>query len=263
MKIISYQFNYRMDKPFISDGGSDWILLLLRSPAAFAKQRLAKTYPENTAIICSSSSECFCRSAGSGYLSCDVIFFRITSTEQQWLSGLNIPIGQPFSLRDINVLRNLMRCIQSGSASPGKYSADFNSYALQMMLIDISHQLNDAKKPLSSELPYYSQLQQLRTKIRKDPASDWNIDSICRSMNISKNYLHRIYLAAFGVTCIQDVIDARLSLAKELLVNSDDSVSHIAELCGYESDSYFMRQFKQHTGFTPSKFRKSFSQNQK
>ncbi|MBQ1519507.1 MAG: helix-turn-helix transcriptional regulator, partial [Ruminococcus sp.] len=28
------------------------------------------------------------------------------------------------------------------------------------------------------------------------------------------------------------------------------------ETCGYDSDAYFMRQFKQHKGFTPSEYRR-------
>ena len=48
-------------------------------------------------------------------------------------------------------------------------------------------------------------------------------------------------------------------MAKRLLVETNNSVSLIAEKCGYENDSYFMRQFKSHIGITPSEYRKKYS----
>ena len=78
-------------------------------------------------------------------------------------------------------------------------------------------------------------------------------------MCIGKTYFHRIYLAYFGTTYIQDVINSKLEIAKKMLVETSWSVSAIAEKCGYESDSYFMRQFKKHTGITPTEYRRKYS----
>jgi AraC-like DNA-binding protein len=79
---------------------------------------------------------------------------------------------------------------------------------------------------------------------------------MCEDMQISRTYFHRLYFEAFGVTFRQDIIESRLIHASELLKNTDLSVTAISETCGYDSESYFMRQFKQHKGCTPSEYRR-------
>ena len=44
--------------------------------------------------------------------------------------------------------------------------------------------------------------------------------------------------------------------AAELLRNTNDSITDIAIACGYENDTYFMRQFKQSKGCTPTEYRR-------
>lgn len=84
----------------------------------------------------------------------------------------------------------------------------------------------------------------------------WSVGMVCRQLSVSKTYFHRIYVNAFGTTFTQDVIESRLLYASQLLADTDLSVSAVAEKCGYESDAYFMRQFRQHRGCTPTEYRK-------
>ncbi|MFC0512968.1 AraC family transcriptional regulator [Mucilaginibacter angelicae] len=49
--------------------------------------------------------------------------------------------------------------------------------------------------------------------------------------------------------------DLRISLAKELLTQTDQPISDIAHLCGYNSDSHFCRIFKEHVGESPFKYK--------
>ena len=54
----------------------------------------------------------------------------------------------------------------------------------------------------------------------------------------------------------QDIITSRIQFATELLKNPEIPIEKVAEMCGYASASYFIRQFKEQTGSTPSQFRK-------
>lgn len=54
---------------------------------------------------------------------------------------------------------------------------------------------------------------------------------------------------------MDDVINSRIRLAKEYLMHCTHTVTEIATLCGYNNVEHFCRQFKQVTGYTPSKFR--------
>ncbi|MEO6347696.1 MAG: AraC family transcriptional regulator [Aquaticitalea sp.] len=61
----------------------------------------------------------------------------------------------------------------------------------------------------------------------------------------------------YNKTVNQYVFDARLNLAKDLLLSSDDSVSEIVYKMGLSSKSYFSSVFKEEFGATPSTFRKN------
>ncbi|HOC33408.1 MAG TPA: AraC family transcriptional regulator, partial [Ruminococcus flavefaciens] len=105
-------------------------------------------------------------------------------------------------------------------------------------------------------IPRYNELKAIRDAIYDEPMTHWSAEEISEDMGISRPYFHRLYLSAFGVTCRQDIIESRLIYASELLRTTDMSISAVAETCGYDSDAYFMRQFKQHKGCTPSEYRR-------
>lgn len=64
----------------------------------------------------------------------------------------------------------------------------------------------------------------------------------------------RIY---YGKTPVQYITELRMNKAKELLINTDFSVSQISEICGYDNVYYFSNTFKKLTGISPLKFRQS------
>lgn len=106
------------------------------------------------------------------------------------------------------------------------------------------------------QIPHYDKLSALRKDIYQNPAQDWNIQDICEDLCISRPYFHKIYAAAFDTSCTQDVIESRINYAKTILEQTEDAVSEIAQKCGFESDVYFMRQFKRRTGMTPTAYRR-------
>ncbi len=105
-------------------------------------------------------------------------------------------------------------------------------------------------------VPHYEKLAQLRSEIYLHPEEDWFIQDICDRLCISRPYFHKIYLMAFGISCTQDVIESRIAYAKRLLESTGDAISLISQKSGFESDVYFMRQFKRHTGMTPTAYRR-------
>ena len=49
----------------------------------------------------------------------------------------------------------------------------------------------------------------------------------------------------------------KVSAAREMLRSTSLAVKEIGYRCGFEDEQYFCRIFKQQTGDTPSRFRKS------
>lgn len=110
----------------------------------------------------------------------------------------------------------------------------------------------------SGTVSYMEQLSDLRSNIYSSPESDWSIETITRSIGISKTHFHRLYKELFGTSCKNDIITSRIDRAKWLLENTSLSVDQITEKCGYSNNSHFIRQFSTRTGSTPSSYRKHF-----
>lgn len=105
-----------------------------------------------------------------------------------------------------------------------------------------------------AEQIYYSALVTLREQIYRFPEHEWSLNVCCQKLDMSVSNFQRIYRKAFGVSCMHDVQQSKLSYAKKLLLNSTDTLQVIARKCGYDY-SHFMRTFKKETGMTPTEYR--------
>ncbi len=95
----------------------------------------------------------------------------------------------------------------------------------------------------------------MRRNLISQPQKDRDIDSISREIGISRSHLQRLYKQLFGVTVKDDIISARIKRAMQLLTNTDMRIQEIAEQCGYNNESHFMRQFKEKCGMTAIQYR--------
>jgi AraC-like DNA-binding protein len=76
-------------------------------------------------------------------------------------------------------------------------------------------------------------------------------------MRVSARHLSSLF-ARTDTTTSQAILDARLTLAKQMLidpVNKRRQIASIALACGFEDQSYFARCFRRNVGITPRAFR--------
>ncbi len=122
---------------------------------------------------------------------------------------------------------------------------------------DFVHNLfksDDSIDLLSS--PYHHELTALRRDMMLHPEFDWNVDSMTRRINLGRTRFQTLYKETFGISPIDDVINARVRLAKDRLKYTTRSIAEVAEMCGYKSTEHFCRQFAKITGMTPGNFRR-------
>lgn len=104
--------------------------------------------------------------------------------------------------------------------------------------------------------PQFDKLCQLRGRMRKNPEEPWNIANIAESLYLSKSYLQKIYKSYFNKSIIEELIEFRLEKAKELLTETDMTITDISRQCGYSSYNYFVRQFRNTVGVSPTEYRR-------
>ncbi len=86
---------------------------------------------------------------------------------------------------------------------------------------------------------------------------DINMDELATSYGISKFYMHRVFKEIFGRNIYESIKSIRLQKASSLLLtNKYSTITEIAALCGYSSQTSFIRVFKERFLVTPTAWRK-------
>ncbi|RKN86264.1 helix-turn-helix domain-containing protein [Paenibacillus ginsengarvi] len=100
-------------------------------------------------------------------------------------------------------------------------------------------------------------MQQAHLMIQQHAFRALNLKDIAEVLDISPVQLTKKFTASFGVTPLRYLTSLRLGKAKRLLVETDMTIEHIAENCGYQNGFYLHRMFVKYEHTTPSHYRKS------
>lgn len=98
----------------------------------------------------------------------------------------------------------------------------------------------------------------VRRKVFENPAKNWTLQEMTEMCGYSTSRFSELYYKRYGCSPINDVINQRIMLAKDLLISNQMSVSQIAESCGFSTVNYFSRCFKKGTGHTPREYIRLF-----
>ena len=79
-------------------------------------------------------------------------------------------------------------------------------------------------------------------------------------IGLSVSQLNRKFTDTMGTSPIRYLVKLRADKAAELLVNTDKTINEICFACGFNSQTYFNRQFKRHTDLTPKQYRHRYGQ---
>ncbi|MBD2069527.1 helix-turn-helix transcriptional regulator [Leptolyngbya sp. FACHB-671] len=80
---------------------------------------------------------------------------------------------------------------------------------------------------------------------------------VAKAVGYSPAYLTDLVRRETGQTVNQWIIEHRLTQASRLLLETNQTVSQIAETVGYQHINYFFRQFRHRYGTTPQIWRES------
>lgn len=73
----------------------------------------------------------------------------------------------------------------------------------------------------------------------------------------SSGYLSRVFKQHKGISIHEYITQERMSLARELLVNTNLRIYEIASSCGYDNTAYFIKVFKSQVGQTPQEYKQN------
>ncbi len=82
-----------------------------------------------------------------------------------------------------------------------------------------------------------------------------NVREIAEHLGISTYYLSHLFKRETGTTLVEYIGEQRMTRAKRMLVQSDASMTEIAQKCGFSDSSYFAKCFSGSMGMTPGEYR--------
>lgn len=124
---------------------------------------------------------------------------------------------------------------------------DFHDRTVQTMSL-LSQKRSATKKEI------IKRLHQAEQYIRESGNEQIDLDSVARTCCLSKFFLIRSFKDVFGITPHQFQIRNKIEASKNLL-KQGKTVSEVAETLNYPSIQSFSRQFKQHTGSSPVRYK--------
>ena len=102
---------------------------------------------------------------------------------------------------------------------------------------------------------YVGQVFEAQRYMREHLSEHITLEDIAASVHLSASFFHVVFKEIMLTTPHRHLLNIRLDHAKNLLVNSDLSLSYIAEICGFDSQVYFNYIIKKELGTTPKKYR--------
>ncbi len=197
------------------------------------------------------------------------IYMTFVSDHQELLAPLkNLPL--PVDAEDWRILDTLLsqyaRLVGSLETSDAK-EIDTNIWVLQCnrliqrLLAHANRKVNPGihKLHLKAQKPDQMILK-VNQFLENDSFQQSDVSALAKALHISPSHLRRRFRRLTGLSLGNYQIHYRMNRAIKYLVNTDTSLTDIAELSGYNSIAAFSRSFKLHFGVSPSQYRRDNSQ---
>ena len=117
------------------------------------------------------------------------------------------------------------------------------------------HLGSDSGSPLHTDRIISKNVSAMRDYIEQYYMEPITTNDVAGSVYLSPNYANRCFTAECGITIFGYIVQYRLEKAKELLRDTDEHITRIAELVGYSAKTSFYLAFKRHTGISPTEYR--------
>ncbi|UKS28712.1 AraC family transcriptional regulator [Paenibacillus sp. HWE-109] len=105
-------------------------------------------------------------------------------------------------------------------------------------------------KSVQKDKPY-----RMKRYIELHAMEEITLEDVAKHIGVGVSWAVHLFKHAFGQSIMDYAIEVRLETAKQKIRSSAMSLEQIAEICGFNSYSYFHRQFRKRYGISPRHYR--------
>ena len=242
--------SFNLSRP---NGFNHYVLLLVKSPCEFHIDNSLMETSAGYAVIISPNTSYSYRNPHGDFVN-DWLHFDVD--DESFFNDIFPITNSLIPLSNTDICSNILQQIfWENSYSPIEYRQDNIDSLFNVLL---HHLLHNHKERDNMHLkgPFYSELCAIRLNLRNALADEHCIKKYADELHISPSYFQHLYTNLFGISFQKDLIQARIDYAKTLLRSSDMPIAHIANICGYNNEVHFYRQFKDVTFCTPTAYRR-------
>lgn len=254
MKLHTMGINFRHDKNFYIDrpnGSGDNLIIIFKTPARVYMSGEVINVPVDSAIVFTGDFHQQYGADGEEYANHWVHFE--CDENGSFIKRSGLPFNTIIPVTDITAVECILDLLSLESVSASANTSENTNLLLRLLLSKLAE---GAEKNGSSSL-HSAALKALRAELHRNPADKRSIAELAEGLSLSASHFQYLYKAEFGISCYEDLLNARLDMAKYYLRSTTLSIKEISELCGYENDVHFIRQFKKRTGTTAGKYRRN------
>lgn len=254
MELHALGMDYHHDEDFLierPDGSGDDLLIIFKTPAMVRLNGIDISTNADTAIVYSKGTPQIYGADGAEYIN-HWIHFDMEG-DSAFFRRIGLPLDTLVEITDISSVEDAFGMLSVESLSDDVNREECTSLLLRLLLA----RLGGGAERSRQRSVHYNALCGLRGEIYREPNKVYTVESLAEKMSLSAPHFQALYKEEFGVSCYEDVINARLEKARYYLKNTSLPVKTVAELCGYANDVHFIRQFRQRTGMTAGEFRKN------
>ncbi|MBE6762025.1 MAG: helix-turn-helix transcriptional regulator [Ruminococcaceae bacterium] len=190
------------------------------------------------------------RTVNEGFIN-DWFLFSADENDLDFLKGL--PYDKPISNGDAKCFSKFLSEIINENIRNDKFSPHLISNLIFHMLCMVKR--TEAENNICElNNVAYREMHQIRLHIHKHCDEKLNLKSMAKATGYSVSHFCALYKKLFSTSPIDDLLNARLEMAKKLLTLRNHKISEIADLCGFSSIYHFSKFFKNKTGKNPSEY---------
>jgi AraC-type DNA-binding domain-containing proteins len=161
---------------------------------------------------------------------------------------------------EIECIEIVNKIVNAASKKNDYYELYIKVYLFQMInVIYINDSITEAQENISKSSENIEITKKVIEYINKNYSNEISINDLAKIANLSKYHFIRTFGSIIGISPIKYINMVLINEAANLLQSGHSNITEVANKCGFDNVSYFIKTFKTYKRETPYNYRKMFN----